>query len=38
MAFKSRKKEAEAFQDWIFDIIKELRRPQDLKAFKYSAC
>lgn len=34
MAFKSRKKEAEAFQDWIFDIIKELRQSTGLEGFQ----
>lgn len=34
MAFKSRKKEAEAFQDWIFDIIKELRQSTGLDGFQ----
>lgn len=34
MAFKSRKKEAEAFQDWIFDIIKELRQSTGLEGFR----
>ena len=34
MAFKSRKKEAEAFQDWIFDIIKELRQSTGLESFQ----
>ena len=34
MAFKSRKKEAEAFQDWIFDIIKELRQYTGLEGFQ----
>lgn len=34
MAFKSRKKEAEAFQDWIFDIIKELRQSTGLEDFQ----
>lgn len=34
MAFKSRKKEAEAFQDCIFDIIKELRQSTGLEGFQ----
>lgn len=34
LAFKSRKKEAEAFQDWIFDIIKELRQSTGLEGFQ----
>lgn len=34
MAFKSRKKEAEAFQDWIFDVIKELRQSTGLEGFQ----
>lgn len=34
MAFKSRKKEAETFQDWIFDIIKELRQSTGLEGFQ----
>lgn len=34
MAFKSRKKEAEAFQDWIFDIIKEPRQSTGLEGFQ----
>ena len=34
MAFKSRKKEAEEFQDWIFDIIKELRQSTGLEGFQ----
>ena len=34
MAFKRRKKEAEAFQDWIFDIIKELRQSTGLEGFQ----
>lgn len=34
MAFKSRKKEAEAFQDWIFGIIKELRQSTGLEGFQ----
>lgn len=34
MAFKSRKKEVEAFQDWIFDIIKELRQSTGLEGFQ----
>ena len=34
MAFKSLKKEAEAFQDWIFDIIKELRQSTGLEGFQ----
>lgn len=34
MAFKSRKKEAEEFQDWIFDIIKELRESTGLEGFQ----
>lgn len=34
MAFKSCKKEAEAFQDWIFDIIKELRQSTGLEGFQ----
>ncbi|TYQ66971.1 toxin Bro [Enterococcus faecium] len=34
MAFKSRKKEAEACQDWIFDIIKELRQSTGLEGFQ----
>lgn len=34
MAFKSRKKEAEEFQDWVFDIIKELRQSVGIEGFQ----
>lgn len=34
LAFKSRKKEAEDFQDWVVDIIKELREAAGLEGFQ----
>lgn len=34
LAFKSRKKEAEEFQDWVFDVIKELRTQTGLEGFE----
>lgn len=34
LAFKSRKKEAEDFQDWVVDIVKELRRASGLEGFE----
>lgn len=34
LAFKSRKKEAEEFQDWVVDIIKELREAAGLEGFQ----
>lgn len=37
LAFKSRKKEAEEFQDWVVDIIKELREAAGYKGFEVFA-
>ena len=34
LAFKSRKKEAEAFQDWVFNVIKYLREQTGLEGFE----
>lgn len=34
LAFKSRKKEAEEFQDWVVDIIKDLREAAGLEGFQ----
>lgn len=34
LAFKSRKKEAEAFQDWVFSVIKYLREQSGLEGFE----
>ena len=34
LAFKSRKKEAEDFQDWVVDIVKELRRASGYEGFE----
>ncbi|NEZ41407.1 phage repressor protein [Paenibacillus alvei] len=34
LVFKSKKKEAEAFQDWVFDIIKALRQSTGLEGFQ----
>lgn len=34
LVFKSKKKEAEAFQDWVFDIIKQLRQSTGLEGFQ----
>lgn len=34
LVFKSRKREAEAFQDWVFDIIKQLRQQTGLEGFQ----
>lgn len=34
LAFKSRKKEAEQFQDWVFDVIKNLRIANGLEGFQ----
>ena len=34
MVFKSRKKEAEQFQDWVFDVIKELRQSIGIEGFQ----
>lgn len=34
MAFKSRKKEAEQFQDWVFDVIKQLRQSVGIEGFQ----
>ena len=34
LAFKSRKKEAEAFQDWVFSVIKHLREQSGLEGFE----
>lgn len=34
LAFKSRKKEAEAFQDWVFETIKQLRQSVGLEGFE----
>lgn len=34
LVFKSRKPEAEAFQDWIFDVIRTLRQQTGLEGFQ----
>jgi len=34
LVFKSRKPEAEAFQDWVFDIIRALRQATGLEGFQ----
>jgi len=34
LAFKSRKKEAEEFQDWVFDMLKQLREATGLEGFQ----
>lgn len=34
LVFKSRKKEAEEFQDWVFEIIKQLRQQSGLEGFQ----
>ena len=34
LVFKSRKPEAEAFQDWVFDVLKELRQQSGLEGFE----
>ncbi|ESV55126.1 antirepressor [Streptococcus agalactiae LMG 14747] len=34
LAFKSRKKEAEDFQDWVFETIKQLRQSVGLEGFE----
>lgn len=34
LAFKSRKKEAEEFQDWVIDVIDELRKEIGLEGFQ----
>ncbi|MCO4495010.1 phage repressor protein [Streptococcus infantarius] len=34
LVFKSRKKEAEEFQDWVFEIIKQLRKQSGLEGFQ----
>ena len=34
LVFKSQKQEAEAFQDWVFDVIKTLREASGLEAFQ----
>lgn len=34
LVFKSKKPEAEAFQDWVFDIIKQLRQASGLEGFE----
>lgn len=34
LVFKSRKPEAEAFQDWVFEVIKELRQSAGLEIFQ----
>lgn len=34
LSFKSRKPEAEAFQDWVFDVIKQLRETAGLEGFQ----
>jgi prophage antirepressor-like protein len=34
LIFKSRKKEAEAFQDWVFDVLKQLRQSAGLEGFQ----
>ncbi|MBG9368183.1 BRO family protein [Streptococcus sp. NLN64] len=34
LVFKSRKKEAEQFQDWVFEVIKNLRQAAGLEGFE----
>jgi prophage antirepressor-like protein len=34
MTMRSNKPEAEAFQDWVYDVIHELRKSEDLKAYE----
>lgn len=34
LVFKSRKKEAEEFQDWVFEMLKELRKSTGLEGFE----
>ena len=34
LVFKSRKKEAESFQDWVFEVIKKLRKSTGLEGFE----
>lgn len=34
LVFKSRKPEAEAFQDWVFNVLKELRQSTGLEGFQ----
>lgn len=34
LVFKSKKPEAEAFQDWVFDVIRNLRQATDLEGFQ----
>lgn len=34
LVFKSRKKEAEEFQDWVFEMLKELRQQSGLEGFQ----
>ncbi|WP_303977228.1 BRO family protein [Streptococcus danieliae] len=34
LVFKSRKKEAEQFQDWVFEVIKNLRQSTGLEGFE----
>ncbi|MBJ6745420.1 phage repressor protein [Streptococcus sp. 121] len=34
LVFKSRKKEAEQFQDWVFEVIKNLRQATGLEGFE----
>ena len=34
LAFRSRKPEAEAFQDWVFDVLKQLRQSVGLEGFQ----
>lgn len=34
LAFKSRKKEAEDFQDWVVDVVKELRKASGYEGFE----
>lgn len=34
LVFKSKKKEAESFQDWVFEIIKNLRQSTGLESFQ----
>lgn len=34
LVFKSRKREAEAFQDWVFDVIQQLRKQTGLEGFQ----
>lgn len=34
LVFKSRKPEAEQFQDWVFDMLRELRRSTGLEGFQ----